>query len=211
GAGVGASALCMDKDLCKAVLRDRGIPVARNVTLRDGDAPEHPFPYPIFVKPARLGSSVGISKVVDESGLAAAVDLARRHDDKVLIEEGLDGVEGECGVLGNRDPVASVVGEIVAHADWYDYSAKYDVGGMDLIVPARISPEADTRVRELAVESFVATECEGMARIDFFVRPDDEVVVNEINTIPGFTATGGYANLFEESRLRYEELPDRRI
>ncbi len=171
GAGVAASALCMDKDLFKAVLRDRGIPVARNVTLRDGDDPVHDFDYPVFVKPARLGSSVGISRVLSDDELVAAVELARRHDDKVLIEEGIDGVEVECGVLGNRDPIASVVGEIVAHADWYDYSAKYDDGGMELVIPARIPGESDARVRELAVESFVATECEGMARIDFFVRP----------------------------------------
>ena len=211
GAGVAASALCMDKDLFKAVLRDRGIPVARNVTLRNGDAPDHPFDYPVFVKPARLGSSVGISKVHDDGELGPAVDLARRHDDKVLIEEGVPGVEVECGVLGNRDPIASVVGEIVAHAEWYDYSAKYDQGGMDLVVPARISPEADARVRELAVESFVATECEGMARIDFFVRPDGEVVVNEINTIPGFTSTSVYAKLFEAAGIPYAELLDRLI
>jgi D-alanine-D-alanine ligase len=211
GAGVAASALCMDKDLFKAVLRDRGIPVACNVTLRDGDAAEHPFEYPVFVKPARLGSSVGISKVDGPDGLAEAVELARRHDDKVLIEEGVPGVEVECGVLGNRDPVASVVGEIVAHADWYDYSAKYDEGGMDLVIPARISPEADERVRELAVESFVATECEGMARIDFFVRPDGEVIVNEINTIPGFTSTSVYAKLFEAAGIPYAELLDRLI
>ncbi len=201
----------MDKDLFKAVLRDRGIPVARNVTLREGDAVEHPFAYPVFVKPARLGSSVGISKVRDEEELEPAVALARRHDDKVLIEEGVDGVEVECGVLGNRDPIASVVGEIVAHADWYDYSAKYDAGGMDLVVPARISPESDARVRELAVASFVATECEGMARIDFFVRPDGEVVVNEINTIPGFTATSVYAKLFEAAGIPYAELLDRLV
>ena len=211
GAGVAASALCMDKDLFKAVLRDRGIPVARNATLRDGDDATHPFPYPVFVKPARLGSSVGISKVHDESELVPAVELARLHDDKVLIEEGVPGVEVECGVLGNRDPIASVVGEIVAHAEWYDFSAKYDEGGMDLVIPARISPTADERVRELAVESFVATECEGMARIDFFVRPDDEVVVNEINTIPGFTSTSVYAKLFEAAGIPYEELLDRLI
>ena len=211
GAGVAASALCMDKDLFKAVLRDRGIPVARNVTLRDDDAAEHPFDYPVFVKPARLGSSVGISKVVAHGELAAAVALARRHDDKVLIEEGVPGVEVECGVLGNRDLVASAVGEIVAHADWYDYSAKYDEDGMELVVPARISPAADERVRELAVRSFVATECEGMARIDFFVRPDGEVVVNEINTIPGFTSTSVYARLFEATGLSYAELLDRLV
>ncbi len=211
GAGVAASALCMDKDLFKAVLRDRGIPVARNITLRNGDEPGHPFDYPVFVKPARLGSSVGISKVHDASELTAAVELARRHDDKVLIEEGIEGVEVECGVLGNRDPLASVVGEIVAHADWYDYSAKYDAGGMDLVVPARISAEADARVKELAVESFVATECEGMARIDFFVRPDGEVIVNEINTIPGFTSTSVYAKLFEAAGISYAALLDRLV
>ena len=211
GAGVAASALCMDKDLFKAVLRDRGIPVARNVTLREGDDPAHGFEYPVFVKPARLGSSVGISKVRDENELQAAVELARRHDDKVLIEEGIDGIEVECGVLGNRDPIASVVGEIVAHADWYDYSAKYDEGGMDLIVPARISAESDAEVQRLAVDSFVATECEGMARIDFFVRPDGQVVVNEINTIPGFTSTSVYAKLFEAAGIPYAELLDRLI
>ena len=211
GAGVAASALCMDKDLFKAVLRDRGIPVAQNVTLREGDVPRHPFPYPVFVKPARLGSSVGISKVHSDDELGPAVELARRHDDKVLIEEFVEGVEVECGVLGNRDPIASVVGEIVAHAEWYDYSAKYDEGGMDLIVPARVSPEAAEEVRRLAVQSFVATECEGMARIDFFVRPDGEVVVNEINTIPGFTSTSVYAKLFEASGIPYGELLDRLV
>jgi len=211
GAGVAASALCMDKDLFKAVLRDRGIPVARNVTLREGDEPAHDFDYPVFVKPARLGSSVGISKVRSDEELPAAVELARRHDDKVLIEEGVDGVEVECGVLGNRGPIASVVGEIVAHADWYDYSAKYDEGGMDLVIPARISAESDERVRQLAVDSFVATECEGMARIDFFVRPGGEVIVNEINTIPGFTSTSVYAKLFEAAGISYAELLDRLI
>jgi D-alanine-D-alanine ligase len=211
GSGVTASALCMDKDLFKAVLRDRGIPVCRSVTLRPGDAVEHPFAYPVFVKPARLGSSVGISKVRAEPELADAVALAFRHDDKVLVEEFQDGVEVECGVLGNREPVASVVGEIVAHADWYDYAAKYDEGGMELVVPARIPDEAAERVRELAVASFVATDCEGMARVDFFVRPDGEVVVNELNTIPGFTATSVYAKLFDASGVPYAELLDRLV
>ena len=211
GAGVAASALCMDKDLFKAVLRDRGIPVAQNVTLREGDPPEHPFSYPVFVKPARLGSSVGISKAHDAVELEAAVALARRHDDKVLIEEFVVGTEVECGVLGNRDPVASVVGEIVAHAEWYDYAAKYVEGGMELVIPARIPPEVDQQVRDLAIESFVATECEGMARIDLFVRPGGEVVVNEINTIPGFTSTSVYAKLFEASGVSYPELLDQLV
>jgi len=211
GAGVVASALCMDKDLFKAVLRDRGIPVAQNVTLREGDPVEHPFSYPVFVKPARLGSSVGITKAHDASELDAGVALARRHDEKVLVEEFLDGTEVECGVLGNRSPVASVVGEIVAHAEWYDYSAKYDDGGMELVVPARIPDDVAEEVRRIAVDSFVATECEGMARIDFFVRPGGEVVVNEINTIPGFTATSVYAKLFEASGIPYADLLERLI
>lgn len=213
GAGVAASALCMDKDLFKAVLRDRGIPVARNVTLRLGDEIENPFGFPVFVKPARLGSSVGITKAHDEAELVEAVALARRHDEKVLVEELLDGVEVECGVLGNLRPapVASVVGEIVPHAEWYDYAAKYDEGGSDIVVPARIPDATAARVQELAVESFVATECEGMARVDFFVRESGEVVVNELNTIPGFTATSVYARLFEASGIPYAELLDRLI
>ena len=214
GAGVAASSLCMDKDLFKAVLRDRGVPVARNVTLRSGDAVSNPFGYPVFVKPARLGSSVGISKAYTPEELETAVVLARRHDDKVLVEEFVAGVEVECGVLGNQRPrpLASVVGEIVPHADWYDYAAKYDEGGSDIIVPARIPGETAARVQELAVESFIATECEGMARVDFFVRESDgEVVVNEINTIPGFTATSVYAKLFAASGVPYAELLDRLI
>ena len=211
GSGVTASALCMDKDLFKAVLRDRGIPVAPNITLRPGDAIENPFGYPVFVKPARLGSSVGISKVGAVDQLEDAVALARRHDNKVLVEEFQPGVEVEVGVLGNRDPIASMVGEIVAHGDWYDFDAKYADGGMDLIVPARLPAETLERVAELAVASFVATDCEGMARVDFFVRPDGEVVVNELNTIPGFTATSVYAKLFAESGIPYAELLDRLV
>jgi D-alanine-D-alanine ligase len=213
GAGVAGSALCMDKDLFKAVLRDRGIPVARNVTLRLGDPVENPFGYPVFVKPARLGSSVGITKAHGEHELERGVELARRHDEKVLIEEFVPGAEVECGVLGNLRPapIASVVGEIVPHAEWYDYSAKYDEDGSDIIVPARIPDETAERVQRLAVDSFVATECEGMARVDFFVREDGEVVVNEINTIPGFTATSVYARLFEASGIPYAELLERLI
>lgn len=213
GAGVAASALCMDKDLFKAVLRDRGIPVARNVTLRLGDDVQNPFGYPVFVKPARLGSSVGISKAHDEAELEAAVALARRHDEKVLVEEFVAGTEVECGVLGNLGPapLASVVGEIVPQAEWYDYAAKYDADGSDIVVPARVSDEIAARVQALAVDSFIATECEGMARVDFFVREDGEVVVNELNTIPGFTSTSVYARLFEAAGIPYAELLDRLI
>ena len=215
GAGVTASALCMDKDLFKAVCRDKGIPVTRSVTVRNGDRPDNPFGYPVFVKPARLGSSVGISKVGEEGELQEAVDLARRHDEKVLIEEFVSGVEVEVGVLGNKEPIASLPGEIVAHGfsgvDWYDYSAKYDEGGMDLVIPPRIPEDKSERVQQLAVEAFVATDCEGMARADCFVRDDGEVLVNELNTIPGFTATSVYAELFEASGIPYPELLDRLV
>ena len=215
GAGVLGSALAMDKDVFKAVMRDRGIPVTRNITLRQGQAPENPFGYPVFVKPARLGSSVGISKVGSAEELPAAVELAFRHDEKVLVEEFVDGIEVECGVLGNEEPLASLPGEIVSHgfdgADWYDFSAKYAEGGMDLVVPPRLEQKTIERVQELAVRSFVAGECEGMARVDFFVRDDVEVLLNELNTIPGFTATSVYAKLFEASGIPYAELVDRLV
>ncbi len=215
GAGVTASALCMDKDLFKAVCRDKGIPVTKSVTLRNGDRPENPFGYPVFVKPARLGSSVGITKVGGEGELDDAIALARRHDEKVLIEEFVSGVEVECGVLGNREPIASVPGEIVAHGfsgvDWYDYSSKYEEGGMDLVIPPRVPEETSERVQQLSVEAFVAADCEGMARADCFVREDGEVLVNELNTIPGFTSTSVYAKLFEASGIPYPELLDRLI
>jgi D-alanine-D-alanine ligase len=211
GAGVLASALCMDKDVFKSVMRDHGIPVTRNITLRTGDEPRNPYGYPCFVKPARLGSSVGITKAHDEDELRRGVVLAFEHDEKVLVEELVTGIEVEVGVLGNRRPVASLPGEIVVtHNEWYDFVAKYDEGEMDLIVPARIPQEQIERAQQLAVAAFVATDCEGMARADMFVREEDgEVLVNELNTIPGFTSTSVYAQLFEASGIPYAELLDR--
>jgi D-alanine-D-alanine ligase len=212
GAGVTASAVAMDKDLFKAVLRDNGVPVTRNITLRAGDPPKTPFGYPVFVKPARLGSSVGISKAHDDAELAAAVALAFAHDEKVLVEEFVDGIEVEVGVLGNLDPVASTPGEIVVtNNEWYDYEAKYVEGEMDLVIPARVTPDQLERCRELAVRAFVATDCEGMARVDMFVRSDGEVLVNELNTIPGFTQTSVYAKLFDASGIGYGELLERLV
>jgi D-alanine-D-alanine ligase len=212
GAGVAASALCMDKDLFKKVLRESGIRVARSVTLRTGDTIDNPFGFPAFVKPARLGSSVGITKAHDEDELRAGVELAFRHDEKILIEEFLDGVEVEVGVLGNRDPIASLPGQIVPLGhEWYDYASKYDDGGMKLVIPpAGVSAETIARVQDVAVDAFRLTECEGMARVDCFVV-DGDVVVNELNTIPGFTATSVYAKLFEASGVPYEELLQRLI
>jgi D-alanine-D-alanine ligase len=212
GAGVAASSLAMDKDLFKSVLRDNGIPVTRNFTLRSGDEPDNPYGYPVFVKPARLGSSVGISKAHDENELRAAVALAFEHDEKVLVEEFVDGLEVEVGVLGNQAPTVSLPGEIVVSGrEWYDYSAKYEDGGMELVVPPRITPAQIARVRELALAAFVASECEGMARVDMFVRNDGEVLVNELNTIPGFTGTSVYAKLFEAAGIPYADLLERLI
>ncbi|MFN0153402.1 MAG: D-alanine--D-alanine ligase family protein [Gaiella sp.] len=215
GPGVLASALCMDKDRFKAVMRDAGVPVTPNITLRLGDEVRNPFGYPVFVKPARLGSSVGISKVRSEGDLEAAVALARRHDEKVLVEQFVDGMEIEVGILGNLPlPVASLPGQVVSYnADWYDHSSKYDDGGSELVVPPPgLSAGQVARAQELAVQAFVASECEGMARADFFVRAGDgEVVMNELNTIPGFTATSFYTRLFEASGIAYAELLDRLI
>jgi D-alanine-D-alanine ligase len=212
GAGVAASALCMDKDLFKKVLRDSGIPVARHVALRDGDSAANPFGFPCFVKPARLGSSVGITKAHDEAELDDAVALAFRHDDKVIVEELLDGIEVEVGVLGNREPIASIPGQIVPLGhEWYDYASKYDEGGMELVVPPDLPADVLEEVQRAAVESFRVTECEGMARVDCFVVEGNRVVVNELNTIPGFTSTSVYAKLFDASGIPYEALLRRLI
>jgi D-alanine-D-alanine ligase len=212
GAGVLGSALAMDKDVFKAVMRDRGIPVTRNITLRQGQAPENPFGYPVFVKPARLGSSVGISKAHDAEELRAAVALAFEHDEKVLVEEFVSGIEVEVGVLGNRKPVASLVGEIVVtNNEWYDWEAKYEEGEMDLVIPARITGEQTERVQELAVQAFVATECEGIARVDCFVRDDGEVLINELNTMPGFTPSSMFPLMWKASGLDYPQLVDRLV
>ena len=216
GAGVAASALAMDKDLFKKVMRDSGIPVAAHHVIRLGDAVENPFGYPVFVKPARLGSSVGISKVQTEEELAPAVELAFRHDEKVLVEEFVAGTEVEVGVLGNRmpPPIASLPGQIdTLEHEWYDFASKYDAGGMELLVPPPgLSQETIELLQRRAVESFVASECEGLARVDFFVREaDGEVVLNELNTMPGFTATSVWARLFEASGVGYAEALDRLI
>jgi D-alanine-D-alanine ligase len=215
GPGVLASALCMDKDVFKQVMHAQQIPVAEHVALRPGDEVRNPFGYPVFVKPARLGSSVGISKVRSEAELADAVELARQHDDKVLVEQFVPGMEIEVALLGdNRAPVASLPGQVVSHkADWYDYASKYDEGGSELIVPPPGLDDTQVeRAQQLAVQAFVATDCEGMARIDFFVRePDGEIVLNELNTIPGFTATSFYTRLLEASGYTYAQVLDRLI
>jgi D-alanine-D-alanine ligase len=216
GSGVLGSSLTMDKDAVKMVLRSAGIAVASSVAFRQRRwSPDlvEPLGYPCFVKPARLGSSVGISKVHSPDELEAAMELAFQHDSKVLVEEFIQGREVEIGVLGNTDPIVSVPGEILIANDseWYDYSAKYDEGAMQLAAPAHLDAGIAEEIGDIARRAFEVCECAGMARIDFFVTPENLVVLNEINAIPGFTATSVYAKLFEASGIGYSELLDRLV
>ncbi len=222
GAGVAASAVCMDKVLFKDLMARAGLPQVRyrGVTAADlaadRDGVERDVAglgLPVFVKPARLGSSVGIVKVTEPGGLRAALAGALEHDPIAIVEAGSPGLEIECSVLGNDDPIASQPGEILLAAGeqgWYDYEAKYTPGGMQLIVPARIDDATRERVRELAVEVFRRSGCSGLARVDFFVE-GDTVLVNELNTIPGFTQTSVYGALFAASGIPYPELLDRLV
>jgi D-alanine-D-alanine ligase len=205
GAGVLASSLSMDKALFKGLMAAHGVPQGEYAVVREGGEPNTLGP-PVFVKPARLGSSVGISKAVSEVELDQALALAFEHDPVVVVERMITGMEVECSVLGNGDPQASSPGELVIESDWYDYETKYTEGGMELVVPAR-TPFVE-EVRRLAVEVFEIVGCAGMARVDFFVT-DEGVLVNELNTIPGFTATSVYAKLWDASGVPYPDLLDR--
>jgi D-alanine-D-alanine ligase len=211
GAGVLASALCMDKVVFKDLMAQAGVPQVAYAALRDGDPPDAALELglPVFVKPARLGSSVGISKVTSAEELDAALSVAWEHDPLAIVEAMAVGLEVECSVIGNGQPEASVPGEIVIEADWYDYEAKYDPGGMELVVPARIPKETRERVRALARDVFLRAGCSGLARADFFVTDDGQVLVNELNTMPGFTQTSVFGKLWEASGLPYAELLDR--
>jgi D-alanine-D-alanine ligase len=209
GAGVMASAVSMDKAVFKDLMAAHGLPQLEYAVVRDGERPGLDFPLPAFVKPARLGSSVGISKATGSEELGESLRLAFRHDPVVVIEKMAEGLEVECSVLGNGEPEASVPGEIVVKkGDWYDYEAKYGDDGMELVVPARVPDPVRERVRELAVRVFRAVDCAGLARVDFFVE-GEEVYVNELNTLPGFTATSVYAKLFAASGVGYAELLER--
>ena len=214
GPGVLAAAVAIDKLTFKRLLAFDGIPQVDFCEAGEDGWREQvaTMGLPLWVKPARLGSSVGISKVISpERGLDEAVERARRHDPRVIVEAHGGGMEVECSVIGNEVPQTSPPGEIVAHADWYDYEAKYSEGGMDLIVPARIGEAETARVRELAAQVFRAIDGSGLARCDFFVRDDGEVLVNELNTIPGFTSTSVFAKLFEADGVPYPELCDRLV
>lgn len=222
GAGVLASALGMDKAAMKQAFQACGLPVVEHLVLsrRDWEKKreeliahvECVLGYPCFIKPANLGSSVGVSKAKDRDGLVHAMTLAAQHDRKLLAERALDCREVEVGVLGNDGPIASVPGEVVPKREWYDYEAKYRIGMSEVLIPAPLSREQAEAFRHLAVEAFKAIDCAGMARVDFFLdRGTGRIVVNEINTIPGFTATSVYPKLWEASGLHYSRLIGRLI
>jgi D-alanine-D-alanine ligase len=214
GPSVLSAAVAMDKLICKRLLDFHGFPQVAFCQAGEPGWRDQvgAMGLPLWVKPSRLGSSVGISKVSSEAELAEAVDAARAHDPRVIVEAHAEGREVECSVIGNSEPETSLPGEIVTQeAEWYDYEAKYSEGGMELAVPAPIGEEAIARVRELAAAVYRAIDCRGLARCDFFVLDSGEVLVNEINTIPGFTATSVFGKLFEASGVSYPELCDRLV
>ena len=219
GPHIAASAACMDKCMTKLVADQAGVRQAAWILVTRAaydhnvdsvvETVETKFTYPVFVKPAGTGSSVGVSKARDREGLVQALEAALIYDKKVLVEEFIDGQEVECAVLGNETPMASVCGEIVSGADFYDYEAKYVSDCSQLYIPARIDDAVAEQVRETAVKIYEALGCCGLSRVDFFVKKDGEVVFNEINTIPGFTSISMYPKLFEASGIPYPELIDK--
>jgi D-alanine-D-alanine ligase len=220
GAGVLAAAVGMDKAVMKSVFRDAGVPVCRWLVARPADEDAAAlarriagaFGFPCFVKPANLGSSVGISKVKEPAALAAALAEAAAYDPKLVIEEAIDGRELECAVLGNDRPEASVVGELVPSHEFYDYADKYVGQGAEIVIPAALPADTAAAIRALAVRAFQAIDCTGLARVDFFLeRATGRVLVNEINTMPGFTSISMYPKLWQASGLPYPALLDRLI
>ena len=222
GAGVLASSLCMDKIVFKDVLAAAGVPQVRYLPVRErewrGDpdavrAAVAPLGLPLFVKPARLGSSVGIVKVRAAGELGPALDVAFAHDGLVIAEAFSPGTEVECAVMGLAEPEASVPGEVVLlrGAEWYDYEAKYGEGGVELRVPAGIPEAAAADVRRLAVDTFVRVGCAGLARVDFFVEDGGRVLVNELNTLPGMTETSAFPKLWAAAGVPWPEACDRLV
>jgi D-alanine-D-alanine ligase len=220
GAGVAASAVGMDKATFKTVARQHGLPVADAVVVTparwaaDPDAARDAadaLGYPVFVKPARLGSSVGISRVMTRGELDDAVTHALGYDDKVLIEKGIAGREVEVGVLDNGELVISPPGEITYDAEWYDYATKYEAGRAELQIPAALDPEITARLQDVARAAYTALDCHGMARIDCFVTADGDIILSEINTIPGFTPTSAYPSLMGAAGIGYPELVARLV
>ncbi len=222
GAGVLGSALGMDKIAMKAVFKNYGLPVVQHLPLKRKDWERDPeammkliekeLGYPCFIKPANLGSSVGISKVHQRSGLAPALELAARYDRRMLAERAVNAREIEVSVLGNDEPIASVPGEIIPCREFYDYIAKYIDDRSELIIPADLPSEMTRRIQELAIAAFLVVDCAGMARVDFMLdRDTGELYIGELNTIPGFTPISMYPKLWEASGISYSELIDRLI
>src|SRR3954466_7334954 len=227
GAGVLGSAAGMDKDIMKALFRAAGLAIVKHVTILRGDWESQPkkaqklveskLKYPVFVKPANLGSSVGISKVRDRKELGRAIGEAAKFDRKIVVEEGVGGKKNkareiECSVLGNDKPLASVAGEIVPAAEFYDYTAKYLDEGSQLIIPAKLTKAETKKVQELAIAGFRAVDCSGLARVDFLMDPKSrKIYLNEINTMPGFTSISMYPKLWAASGMEYSELIERLI
>jgi D-alanine-D-alanine ligase len=222
GAGVLGSAVAMDKDVMKRLFREAGLPVGPYRRVLRTEWERHPqavvrsierdLSYPLFVKPANLGSSVGISKVHHRGELAPAITLASGYDEKIVVEQGIEGRELECAVLGNDPPLASVPGEIIAGREFYDYDAKYSDAGSRTLVPAPVSARVAERVRRLAIQAFQATECRDLARVDFFLeRGTGKVWLNEINSLPGFTPISMFPKLWAASGVGFSELLDRLI
>lgn len=219
GPDVLGSAIGMDKDVTKRLLRDAGIPIGKFLTFTKSQVDAVNFQdivtelgLPLFIKPANLGSSVGVHKVRTEDEFKLAVKDAWSYDNKIIIEEFIKGREIECSVLGNSDPIASLPGEVIPQHDFYSYEAKYiDGKGATLKIPAELSPEIVKKVQKLAVETFKTLCCEGMSRVDFFLTDDNRLLVNEINTIPGFTSVSQYPKLWEATGIPYSELLDKLI
>lgn len=218
GSGVLASSLCLDKAMAKIVFAQCGFPQGPFLVFHSNDCREKPavvlkaieeqLGFPCFVKPANMGSSVGISKVHIPDHLPQALDLAATYDSKIVIEASIDGREIECSVLGNDEPAVSVPGEILPAAEFYDYQAKY-VSDSQVIIPAPLTPKQVAEVQRLALSAYTATGCSGLARVDFFLRKtDEEFLINEINTMPGFTRISAYPKLWEASGLAYQQLID---
>lgn len=217
GASVLGSAVGMDKDVMKRLLRDAEIPIGKFLTCKEKDIPTYEevvrnLGLPFFVKPANMGSSVGVSKISEEKDFDKAIREAFKYDRKILIEENIKGREIECSVLGNDEPIASVPGEVISNHDFYSYEAKYiDEHGAALEIPAKLSDEIVKKVQALAVKTFKALSCEGLGRVDFFLKENGDVLVNEINTLPGFTSVSMYPKLWEASGISYGALIDRLI
>ncbi len=220
GCGVSASALGMDKVLSKMAYETAGIPQAEWIYFEDVrglseseiyERVERKFSYPVFVKPANTGSSIGISKAKNRGELIGAVELARSVDYKILVEENIEGHEVECAVLGNAEPQASCVGEVLSAGEFYDFDSKYVNAESKTVIPAEISSELSERVRQEAVRAFCAIGGRGLSRADFFITKDNRILVNELNTLPGFTSISMYPKLWMHEGLTYSGLLDRLI